>query len=297
MVDTMEPPKEPSLEDCCHSGCNPCIFDVYERQLKLYRQNGNKSASQELRKENGISELNYTEFIIVSVILLSKSQKILKFKRANKNSPQVWWTPGHHFLFKYNSEKLSCSRAYTPVKLSSHKKEDYDFAIAIKRYENGVVSNYLFKLEEGDLTLWRGPYGIYKIASNKFNRIVMVAQGTGIAPFINIIESILNDEDDMTKIILYYCCRSIDEILFRDELYLYRSYWNFSYSIFLTHIPSNAIFRYEEPIIMRKFSYEYLNKIKPYLNDQVLLCGSSEFMQTYSDALKREEMLENVILF
>ncbi|MGB6056377.1 MAG: oxidoreductase-like domain-containing protein [Burkholderiaceae bacterium] len=28
----------PALEDCCGSGCNPCIFDVYEDALERYRQ-------------------------------------------------------------------------------------------------------------------------------------------------------------------------------------------------------------------------------------------------------------------
>jgi hypothetical protein len=37
-----EPPPQapvpPALEDCCGSGCNPCIFDVYEDALERYRQ-------------------------------------------------------------------------------------------------------------------------------------------------------------------------------------------------------------------------------------------------------------------
>ncbi|MGB7480124.1 MAG: oxidoreductase-like domain-containing protein [Burkholderiaceae bacterium] len=36
-----EPPQAPvppALEDCCGSGCNPCIFDVYEDALERYRQ-------------------------------------------------------------------------------------------------------------------------------------------------------------------------------------------------------------------------------------------------------------------
>ncbi|CAB3243841.1 unnamed protein product [Arctia plantaginis] len=34
----MEKPVEPNKEDCCNSGCNPCIFDIYEKQLKIYEQ-------------------------------------------------------------------------------------------------------------------------------------------------------------------------------------------------------------------------------------------------------------------
>jgi hypothetical protein len=31
------PPIEPALEDCCHSGCDPCIFDIYQDALERYR--------------------------------------------------------------------------------------------------------------------------------------------------------------------------------------------------------------------------------------------------------------------
>ncbi|MBP0599893.1 oxidoreductase [Herbaspirillum sp. LeCh32-8] len=32
------PPVEPALEDCCGSGCVPCIFDIYEQQRERYQQ-------------------------------------------------------------------------------------------------------------------------------------------------------------------------------------------------------------------------------------------------------------------
>ena len=31
------PPKRPDLDDCCHSGCNPCVFDLYDEALERYR--------------------------------------------------------------------------------------------------------------------------------------------------------------------------------------------------------------------------------------------------------------------
>jgi hypothetical protein len=27
----------PDLDDCCHSGCNPCVFDLYDDALERYR--------------------------------------------------------------------------------------------------------------------------------------------------------------------------------------------------------------------------------------------------------------------
>ncbi|KAA0087623.1 oxidoreductase-like domain-containing protein [Trinickia soli] len=30
------PPPRPTLEECCHSGCTPCVFDLYEEALERY---------------------------------------------------------------------------------------------------------------------------------------------------------------------------------------------------------------------------------------------------------------------
>ncbi|MCC8394793.1 oxidoreductase-like domain-containing protein [Paraburkholderia sp. MMS20-SJTR3] len=32
-----QPPVQPELEDCCHSGCTPCVFDLYDDALARYR--------------------------------------------------------------------------------------------------------------------------------------------------------------------------------------------------------------------------------------------------------------------
>lgn len=33
-----EPPIAPELEDCCQSGCDPCIFDRYHEALERYER-------------------------------------------------------------------------------------------------------------------------------------------------------------------------------------------------------------------------------------------------------------------
>ncbi|MGH8855023.1 MAG: oxidoreductase-like domain-containing protein [Telluria sp.] len=32
------PPRQPELEDCCRSGCTPCVFDLYEEALERYEK-------------------------------------------------------------------------------------------------------------------------------------------------------------------------------------------------------------------------------------------------------------------
>lgn len=33
-----QPPVAPALDDCCRSGCNPCVFDLYEDALERYER-------------------------------------------------------------------------------------------------------------------------------------------------------------------------------------------------------------------------------------------------------------------
>ncbi|UVW27673.1 oxidoreductase-like domain-containing protein [Massilia sp. H6] len=32
------PPVQPEPEDCCRSGCTPCVFDLYDEALERYQQ-------------------------------------------------------------------------------------------------------------------------------------------------------------------------------------------------------------------------------------------------------------------
>ena len=32
------PPRQPELDDCCGSGCNPCVFDLYDAALERYER-------------------------------------------------------------------------------------------------------------------------------------------------------------------------------------------------------------------------------------------------------------------
>lgn len=32
-----EPPRRPDIDECCRSGCVPCVFDLYEESMERYR--------------------------------------------------------------------------------------------------------------------------------------------------------------------------------------------------------------------------------------------------------------------
>lgn len=295
----MKPPVEPSKEDCCNSGCNPCIFDVFQKQLKLYQkflEYGSKPPGN--LTENGISQTEYTKYKLTKTTEICNSHQLLVFKSISVDGHKVRWKPGDHFLLKYISKDLCCTKAYTPIN-QKYYSNDHDFAIILKVYYDGLVSNYLKNLCEGDVTLWRGPYGEFEVIPNKWNRIIMIAQGTGIATFISIIENILENEDDITKIFLFYCTQCEDTILFRDELYAFKQYWNFTYKIFINTTSEHTKYKYQEPIVHHKFSLQDLELLEPFQsNNQFLVCGSQTFINTYKQLLLNEKCtIENIFTF
>lgn len=295
----MKPPVEPSKEDCCDSGCNPCIFDVYEKQLKLYQKfiaSGENPFDDPA--ENGISQTEYTGFRLIKATEICNSHKLLIFKSTSAEGKKVRWKPGDHFLLKYISKDMSCTKAYTPIKQKDYS-EDYDFAVIIKVYYDGLVSNYLNNLHEGNTILWRGPYGALEVIPNKFSRVIMIAQGTGIAALMSVIDNILGNEDDNTKIYLFYCTHSEDTILFRNELYGYKQYWNFAYKIFISSYSEHTKYKYQEPIVHHKFSLEDLEPLELFQSsNQFLVCGSEKFIKAYKQLLLNGKCtVENIFTF
>lgn len=76
------PPQQPDDGDCCGSGCVPCVFDIYEQDLKIWKQECRKiqehQKSQEIQVINLIYELNAravlcTNDLEVHVIIVIKT--------------------------------------------------------------------------------------------------------------------------------------------------------------------------------------------------------------------------------
>lgn len=92
--------------------------------------------------------------------------------------------------------------------------------ITIKRVKGGVVSNYLNdQIRPGKTLDIMKPMGNFTTdyhSKNKRN-FVMIAGGSGITPIMGISKSVLVNEPE-SKVILLYCSRSEEQIIFKSEL-------------------------------------------------------------------------------
>uniref|UniRef100_A0A7S4KHQ6 NADH-cytochrome b5 reductase n=1 Tax=Guillardia theta TaxID=55529 RepID=A0A7S4KHQ6_GUITH len=147
---------------------------------------------------------------------------------------------------KEDSEQIDPShdglveRKYTPT--SSDEEVGY-FDLVIKVYrqghtynpprdkfpDGGKISRYIDSLKIGDMLEIQGPFGhieylgkgVFKSFAKELEavkEIGMVAGGTGITPMLQIINAVLRDKSDTTKIRLLFANQTKEDILLMDKL-------------------------------------------------------------------------------
>ena len=96
--------------------------------------------------------------------------------------------------FKFNSGqyvniiKGNVTRSYSIANCSDGNNKLEFF---IKQYQNGLMSEYLFeKAKNNDLLRIEGPLGTFFLRESKFENIVFLATGTGIAPIRSILQGL-----------------------------------------------------------------------------------------------------------
>src|ERR1700733_10996699 len=97
--------------------------------------------------------------------------------------------------------------------------EDPHLVLTVERLDDGEVSPYLTdELQPGDQLELRGPIGGYFIWEESLRGPVqMSAGGSGIVPFRSILRHWENG-DRATPMRLLYSSRSLDDVIYRDEL-------------------------------------------------------------------------------
>ncbi len=97
--------------------------------------------------------------------------------------------------------------------------EDGGLVLTVERLEDGEVSSYLVdELRRGDSLELRGPVGGFFVWEAAFGGpLLLVAGGSGVAPFRSIVRHHLAVASDV-PLRLLYSARTLDDVLYRDEL-------------------------------------------------------------------------------
>ena len=184
-----------------------------------------------------------------------------------------------------NIIKGDLKRSYS-IASKSDKKNQLEFFI--KKYENGLMSKYLFEeAKVNDLLRVEGPLGSFFLRETQCENIVFLATGTGIAPIKSILESVSEAPQNLNKKKLW---------IFVGARYEKDLIWN--PSIINNKIQVNYI-----PVLSRQINdwdgekgyiQEVVLKQKINLeNAQVYACGSNEMIQAAKKLLIKNSLKEN----
>jgi len=107
------------------------------------------------------------------------------------------------------------TRAYS---IASAPSDNGHFAFCLNRVEEGYMSNYLCGLEEGATVNFQGPFGSF-ILRPPLHDTVLIATGTGIAPFRSMLHWLLADPErhQERKFWLLFGARTEHDLYYKSE--------------------------------------------------------------------------------
>ena len=89
--------------------------------------------------------------------------------------------------------------------------------LLVKKYPEGKASTYLHSLNPGNSLYFLGALKGYRWTPNKHPHVTLIAGGAGITPMYQLIQGILSNPADQTKITLVFGVNSDADVLFRRE--------------------------------------------------------------------------------
>ncbi|KAI9222972.1 NADH-cytochrome b5 reductase [Blastocladiella britannica] len=146
------------------------------------------------------------------------SHNTARFRFALPHKDQTIGMPTTSFvLTKFTPEGAAepVVRPYTPTSTDDVRGH---FDLVIKQYPDGKMSKHIFSLKVGDSLEVKGPLPKYPLAANQHKEIGMIAGGTGLTPMLQVVNKLLRDPTDTTKLTLLFANVSESDILLKADL-------------------------------------------------------------------------------
>ncbi|XP_031233923.1 NADH-cytochrome b5 reductase-like isoform X1 [Mastomys coucha] len=286
-------PVEPLPSQCCGSGCSPCVFDLYHRDLERWeraqaRNDRSLLSGKQPPESQGcstkLSPETFLAFHISTMEKVTKDTYLVRFTLPENS--KLGLLPGQHLILRGIVDGLEIQRAYTPI--SPVTAEGY-FDILIKCYQTGLMSRYVESWRTGDTAFWRGPFGSFLYEPKKYGELLMLAAGTGLAPMVPILQSITDNEDDETFVTLVGCFKTFEGIYLKTFFQEQARFWNvrtffvLSQEVSLEQLP----WSYRDKTCFGRLGQELVDELvaccrrKPF----TLVCGSAAFTEDIARCL------------
>lgn len=181
---------------------------------------------------------------------------------------------GQFLMIEVPDGDKKLTRAYS---ISSAPSQSDGFSFCVKILADGKASQYLIKMKEGDEAQFMGPFGHFVLAESS-KPILMIATGTGLAPFMGMLPSLF-ETNYAGQINLLFGVRHEEDLFYVKELMeMEKVHANFKATITLSQAS-------EAWAGARGRVSEYLNSIDVE-NLQVYICGNGDMVKNVKDILE-----------
>lgn len=186
------------------------------------------------------------------------------------------YQPGQHLPLQVTINGRRHSRRYT---LSSSPSRPDRFAISVRRVGGGLVSGWLHNhFQVGDTLRADLPSGEFYLDTDS-EKLLLLAAGSGLTPMLSMLRY-LSDRKKMGDVVLWYQCRSREDIACQTELETLQ-HMHPSLTIHIVLSQPDDAWSGETG----RLDADSLNKVDDLVERQVYVCGPEGFMQTARAAL------------
>lgn len=162
-------------------------------------------------------------------------------------------------------------KAYRAYSISSYNEDSRKLKVIIKKAERGYGTNIIFnQFKIGDLVDLEGPMGNELVPDKSADKILFIANGIGITPFIGLTKDVLLNYPNVKEVILLNGQRYEEDLLYDDYFKnLERLYSKFRY------IP--VLSRDKESSLRKGYVTDILKEIDV-TGSYVYMCGSKNMI-------------------
>ncbi|RAO68288.1 uncharacterized protein BHQ10_004300 [Talaromyces amestolkiae] len=132
---------------------------------------------------------------------------------------------------------LPVLRPYTPI---SDLSEPGFIDLLVKKYPGGKASSHLHSLQPGEALTFVVPLKGYAWTPNRHSHIYLLAGGAGITPMYQLIQGVLKNPEDRTKVTLVFGVNSKEDVVLREELDAFESQYPDRFKVVYTISSNNT---------------------------------------------------------
>lgn len=194
--------------------------------------------------------------------------------------PEMRFLAGQFVSFEIDrpGSRIPATRPYS---IASTPTDTKGVRLLFNRVSGGPGSGYLFSLQPGDVTTFKGPVGSFTLRDNARD-VLFVATGTGIAPIRSMLWA-LADAGSTRRIRLLWGLRGERDLYYQDDLTNLRDrLLHFSFTTTLSQPGANwrgAAGRVV-PLVV--------SEIETVANLDVYLCGNGSMIRDVRDTIRQK---------